>query len=222
MKRAFTLMEMLVVLAILALLASIAFRFGDRFGEGQRAAQCQAQLRAIYQALKMYKLDEGGVPPFDPLLAQDSDPTKDLNQGLWVLYNLGYIKSRRTFKCPDNEVSVRDFESEPDEERRVLLYWREMNGYQRYDEEAGQWPYQPDLGITDPSNPNYYRQLQPTSEIPRRWWPRDDTVVTWCRFHRGLYRKGNVDQDVVLFWDGRVCFVPSPANHFVSPTEGGG
>ena len=224
-RRAFTIIELLVVIAILAVLASIAFRFGDRLGEGQRVVQCQAQLKAIYQAIRMYKLDTGGVPPFIPAeysnligLAKTGDPDarrKVSEYGLNLLYVLGYIDSRRALKCPDNDLDPRGYSY-------VEVYWAEMNGYQTQDPETGEWPYLPDLGITDPSDPRYYRQLQPRGELPRRWWPSDDTVITWCRFHRGLYRKGGHDLDLVLFWDGSVEAVPAPANHFVTPTGGGG
>jgi len=223
-KEAFTIVELLVVIAILAVLASIALRFGDRLGEGQRVVQCQAQLRAIYQALKMYKLDTGGVPPFSPAEYISLPPEGRWEYGLGVLYQMGYLDNKKVFKCPDHDIDPRDF-------AQIEDYWAAMNGYQDPRDESGQfpspsnineWPYLPDLGITDRANPNFYRQLQPAGETPSRWWPSDDTVVTWCRFHRGLYRKGGEDLDLVLFWDGSVEAVPAPANHFVTPTRGGG
>lgn len=232
--KAFTLVELLVVMAILAVLASIAFRFGDRLGEGERVVQCQAQLKAIYQAIKMYKLDTGGVPPFftrdwrgpdDEVYKGylDLPPTERWKYGLGLLYQMGYLDNKKVFKCPDHDIDPRGFPSIED-------YWAAMNGYQDPRDENGQfpsptdinqWPYLPDLGITDPNDPNFYRQLQPKKVDPRRWWPADDTVVTWCRFHRGLYRKGGHDLDLVLFWDGSVEAVPAPANHFVKPPAGG-
>ncbi|HIE09168.1 MAG TPA: type II secretion system protein [Armatimonadetes bacterium] len=219
-RKALTLIELLVVIAILAVLASIAFTFGDRLGEGERVVQCQAQLKAIYRAIKMYKLDTGGVPPFYPseyeALLQDAKGGDEharqrvSEYGLNLLYALGYIDSRRVLKCPDNDVNPRDYPY-------VEVYWAEMNGYQTQDPDTLEWPYLPDLGITDPNDPRYRRQLQPATEPPHRWWPSDDTVITWCRFHRGLYRKGGRDMDIVLFWDGSVEAIPAPANHFVRP-----
>ena len=71
MKRqnAFTLMEVLVVVAILAILAAIVVpRIMDRPDEARRLA-AKADTAAIVQALKLYRLDNGNYPQTDQGLA---------------------------------------------------------------------------------------------------------------------------------------------------------
>ena len=71
MKRqnAFTLIEILVVVAILAILAAIVVpRIMDRPDEAKRVA-AKADIGAIVQALKLYRLDNGFYPATDQGLA---------------------------------------------------------------------------------------------------------------------------------------------------------
>lgn len=67
--RGFTLIEVLVVVAILAILAAIVVpRIMDRPDEAKRVA-AKADIGAIVQALKLYRLDNGGYPTTDQGLA---------------------------------------------------------------------------------------------------------------------------------------------------------
>lgn len=66
---AFTLIEVLVVVAILAILAAIVVpRIMDRPDEAKRVA-ARADVGAIVQALKLYRLDNGFYPSTDQGLA---------------------------------------------------------------------------------------------------------------------------------------------------------
>jgi len=65
----FTLMEVLVVVAILAILAAIVVpRVMDRPDEARRVA-AKADIGAIVQSLKLYRLDNGFYPSTDQGLA---------------------------------------------------------------------------------------------------------------------------------------------------------
>ena len=59
----FTLLEMLVVLGILALLATIAYPQVIRYLGIARTETARAQIAAISTALELYALDNGGFPP---------------------------------------------------------------------------------------------------------------------------------------------------------------
>jgi general secretion pathway protein G len=64
-QRAFTLIEVLVVVAILGILAAIVVpRIMDRPDEAKRVA-AKADIGAIVQALKLYRLDNGTYPATD-------------------------------------------------------------------------------------------------------------------------------------------------------------
>jgi general secretion pathway protein G len=63
--KGFTLIEVLVVVAILAILAAIVVpQIMDRPDEAKRVA-ARADIRAIVQALKLYRLDNGFYPSSD-------------------------------------------------------------------------------------------------------------------------------------------------------------
>ena len=83
----FTLIEVLVVVAILGILAAIVVpRIMDRPDEAKRVA-AKADLGAIVQALKIYRLDNGGYPTTDQgLVALVQKPTTSPVPGNWKKY----------------------------------------------------------------------------------------------------------------------------------------
>jgi prepilin-type N-terminal cleavage/methylation domain-containing protein/prepilin-type processing-associated H-X9-DG protein len=60
----FTLIELLVVIAIIAILAAILFPVFARARAKARTASCQAQLKQLAMALRMYCDDSDGYGPF--------------------------------------------------------------------------------------------------------------------------------------------------------------
>jgi general secretion pathway protein G len=85
--RAFTLIEVLVVVAILGILAAIVVpRIMDRPDEARRVA-AKADVAAIVQALKVYRLDNGAYPSTEQgLLALVQKPTTNPVPGNWKQY----------------------------------------------------------------------------------------------------------------------------------------
>lgn len=82
--RGFTLIEVLVVVAILAILAAIVVpRIMDRPDEAKRVA-AKADVSSIVQALKLYRLDNGFYPSTDQgLQALVQRPTSNPQPGNW-------------------------------------------------------------------------------------------------------------------------------------------
>ncbi len=80
----FTLIELLVVVAILGILAAIVVpRIMDRPDEARRVA-AKADIAAIAQALKLYRLDNGGYPTTDQgLIALVQKPTTNPVPANW-------------------------------------------------------------------------------------------------------------------------------------------
>ena len=127
-KGGFSLVEIVVVLAIAALLSSILFAAFKSVSEGNKKSSCQNNLVQIYQALRQYGDDhDGNFPTYNPGGEVDDAPANGL--GLWALYaypvsnkldcdkrttqlptteEMGgqsaplasYIKSPRFFHCP--------------------------------------------------------------------------------------------------------------------------
>jgi len=62
-RHGFTLVEMLVVIAIIAVLAAIAFPGFKSMLENSRATQCTANLREIFNGIQGYVQDNNGVYP---------------------------------------------------------------------------------------------------------------------------------------------------------------
>lgn len=93
----FTLVEILVVLAIAALLSSILFAAFRSVSEGNKKASCQNNLVQIYQATRLYSQDFSGESPYLNVGALDTDPSTGQppqnGLGLWALY--GYPASNR-------------------------------------------------------------------------------------------------------------------------------
>ena len=85
--RAFTLVEVLVVVAILGILAALVVpRIMDRPDEAKRVA-ARADIGAIVQALKLYRLDNGTYPSTDQgLVALVQRPTTNPAPSNWKQY----------------------------------------------------------------------------------------------------------------------------------------
>lgn len=108
-RRAFTLIEILVVLAIIALLSALLFPAFSRAREGARQTTCQTNLQQIYFATQQYFQDERRYPDslVDLLPAgakyDDGTPTGAV---LPDSVN-GYLKSGADgLKCPDDDLDV--------------------------------------------------------------------------------------------------------------------
>jgi len=209
-RRGFTLTELLVVIGIAVILLAISVPIGRSLREGNRLLACKSQMQQIGQAVKMYYLDEKGAPPL--YIGTNQDPTADAptGPGLLALYDTAYLSRRMTLHCPRDVYTM----SEDPE----FLY-----SYQRKWDDVGaeyalnRYSYLPFRGITDSGDVNYRRQLQP-GEVPSggtvavpvpdmNWVPADDTVITWCGFHKDSVSMGGEGQYLVLFWDGSVIKV---------------
>jgi prepilin-type N-terminal cleavage/methylation domain-containing protein len=120
----FTLIEMMTVIAVVAVLFAIMIPIGRRMREDNRTSMCELNLQSIYRGLKMYRLDEGAYPYLDPLGVPDADhpdagepppyhdpldptgpPTAQSwegrrHYGLLKLLDAGYITNPKTLECP--------------------------------------------------------------------------------------------------------------------------
>lgn len=61
--RGFTIIELLTVIAIIAVLAAILFPVAATVREQARASSCMSNLHQLWVAVNVYKQDEGGYPP---------------------------------------------------------------------------------------------------------------------------------------------------------------
>lgn len=93
-KTGFTLIELVVVMAIAALLSAILLPVFGNVRENSRQTGCISNLHSILIALKVYALDNSGtLPPASPDYAGR-------------LYSGGYIDNLNAFKCPNDYMLV--------------------------------------------------------------------------------------------------------------------
>lgn len=89
-RRGFTLVEVLVVLALMVLLASISLTVFSRVRERGRRATCQSNLRQMNLALRQYASDHDSF---------------DISQDNWQEALTPYIKNNQIFECPSESRS---------------------------------------------------------------------------------------------------------------------
>jgi general secretion pathway protein G len=186
----FTLMELLIVMTIMGILFAIMLPIGARMREENKVSMCQVQFQALYQAMKMYQLDEGAYPYFDPLGVPDAthpaageplafdDPGPDgtpgtgddpswgnrRHYGLLMLVDSGYLANPKSLRCPRDPES-RDPTVGPSESYCVCL---DDSGAPILDSSGiAIYKYQPNRRHQVAGEPpfvlDWYRQLTPES-----------------------------------------------------------
>ncbi len=272
--RAFTMVELMVVLAIVALLSAITFGVLSSLREGNKRGTCQANLNQLYGAARLYAQDFDGHFPF--LNASTSGPTSVQTPrgglGLWALYayppaptdalkdancnNLSddlplirnnplqdgpltaYLKAPRILHCPSDDFehpvsyatsssacatkTLRSAEQEFDPGDGVRRLNPFFLSYQTQDDAPNTATYDSFRGANVKRQLRFYSNSGGTVSTPDRRSP-DQTVVTWCRFHRklnadGTTKTGDNAPDNVLFLDGSVQSVR--ASQSVKDTTG--
>ena len=257
-QRAFTLVEMMVVLAVVALLSAITLGVVSSLREGGKRGNCQANMNQIYQSARLYAQDfDGQFPYLNAGGAPTSAQTPAGGLGLWALYAYppgandplkdancngiaddlpssrndplkdapvaAYLKTPRVLHCPSDDFdqlvsystgascatktvrsSVQEFDP-GDGVRRLNPFFL---SYQTQDDAPSAATYTSFRGADVKRQLRFYTGSAPTISTPDRRAP-DQTVVTWCRFHRhlnadGTTKTGDNSFDNVLFLDGSV------------------
>ncbi len=99
---AFTLIEILVVMAIIALLASVLFAVFSRVREKGRSAACQSNLHQIALAIQQYTQDNNGRFPTGGLYRDPPPASTTSVDSIMPHLVLPYIKSSDIFWCSSN------------------------------------------------------------------------------------------------------------------------
>lgn len=111
----FTLIEILVVIAILATLAGILLPAFARAREQARKSVCTSNLRQIAVAFDMYANDYGYLPPFCNKLDGGYPFTPETNGELLAGALQPYLRNREVFFCPsDSRAGQRTTYLQPD------------------------------------------------------------------------------------------------------------
>ena len=98
---AFTLVEILVVVAIIGILAAILFPVFGRARENARRISCLSNARQIGFGVFLYKEDYDGVFPPSAYISSDA------NRVIWADLIQPHVKNVQIFRCPSDSVSAR-------------------------------------------------------------------------------------------------------------------
>ena len=98
MRRAFTLVELLVVVALIALLAAFGIPAALKYQERSRAASCMTNLRILGAALNLYLADNDAIMPVLKL------GRERVTEDVPVIDNTldRYAGSKKPFACPSD------------------------------------------------------------------------------------------------------------------------
>lgn len=97
----FTLIELMIVIAIIAILAAILLPVFAKVREKARSANCQANLKQIGLAITMYANDyDETLPDSQPLFCMLPTATNGRRSNAWQGAIMPYVKNIRIFVCP--------------------------------------------------------------------------------------------------------------------------
>lgn len=214
-KAGVTLLEMMVVLGLVALLATILIPIFGGIRARQRRTSCASNLRALAEAILMYRDDYRAFPPdvteswggkkalglyYLNYLSQRPKPAG----ALYGIAEADYLPNDALLHCPSNPVGQPSY----DDLKAGAPTAAFLGGYN-----ADDWFYRRDwdaalkaMGFSGWPTMGKRNLMQP--------YPPDDTVVTWCTMHRNAQPTSTLqgltfnpergDRDLVLFVDGSV------------------
>ncbi len=211
----FTMIELLTVIAIIAILAAIIFPVFAQVRARTREASCRNNMTQISNAINQYHEQWGVYPDFiEPVRADFGLGLQDISR----LYPQ-YLKSLDVFHCPNSDIV-------PDSPNvtaagQAIRRWPDPNGqpvllpngnpvffFQRFSYNAQPVPNRVGVQWEMHYTKDWTLQLGNISDIPRQLKyknPAADTVVTWCTHHAGYDGVGNCSGNIlVLFLDGRI------------------
>lgn len=99
MRRAFTLLELLVVIVLVAVLATLTMAVAGRYAEKGRAVSCMSNLRSLGSALNLYLGENNAIMPTLQLGRKSKD------EDVPVIDNTldHYIPDKKVFACPSDK-----------------------------------------------------------------------------------------------------------------------
>jgi type II secretory pathway pseudopilin PulG len=207
--------ELLTVIAVIAILAAIIFPVFSVVRRNVHKAQCTSNLHSLAQAIKLYKDDYRAYPDalYGYLIEGGGERT--------FLYPQ-YIRDKSGFRCPVNPHQLSNPEPRPGIHGTFGIPMTiDATGarvaYPIWDSYDGSLV--PHNAPTSPYVVHYLKKWTPglvgATDEPRQLiyrTPPDNTVVTWCTYHRDYRTDGQPSAgstDLVLYLDGRVKPTPS-------------
>ena len=96
-----TLLELLLVIAALAILAALVFPAYSMFKRKAEDAACMSNLRSLHASFSSYLQDHSFVWPQSPFLQDNADDSSESEEAKWYFEQLKeYGPTRETWLCP--------------------------------------------------------------------------------------------------------------------------
>lgn len=221
-RRGFTLLELLTVIAIIAILAGLLFPVFNQVRESARKSSCMSNMHQIVQALKVYKDDWHAYPEtlyggqYSGAAGCTAYPAGLVRKGLFP----EYVKSEDVFVCPDAAVKL----SEAGRNKLIYATNRSQGAQTCWGTpEFSSYDFQYIPNAAGGAQELHYTKkwtapgtlLSSESQRQLVWRePPDSTVVTWCGYHAGLTAVDKPAQGgmyLVAFLGGNVKAIPAQA-----------
>jgi prepilin-type N-terminal cleavage/methylation domain-containing protein len=159
----FTLVEILTVMAIIAVLFVLLFPVFTGVRNKARETQCVSQMRQIVTALNLYRQD------FDEKDTGASYVDLSLPKRVSVLVTLGSLKEKSIFLCPDRFVAITA------DDPRVLSHYIFYDAY--------------NVTYADPANPGH--DVYRSTNFAEKYTQDSSFPAICCPYHDAAYYGGN-------------------------------
>ncbi|MDB4662798.1 type II secretion system GspH family protein [Verrucomicrobiales bacterium] len=107
--RGMTLLEILVVFAVVAILAGVVISISDSFRKRAETAQCLSKMRTVHSGLSSYLIDQGHWPQLPPEAMEFSE-TEYFT--FWMKSIEPYGISEENWLCPSDKINKEKFKKE--------------------------------------------------------------------------------------------------------------
>ncbi len=144
----FTLIELMVVIAIIGVLVAILFPVFSSAREKARQTKCQTQLMQLVTALNEFHADKG----YYPLAPQYNDPPGRYEGGFSALYP-DYVTDRDLFICPDDREALQNLGDCHD---RVYCSYNGLIDWDDVNSDSNTWEFLPLTSLGQAILYNYY------------------------------------------------------------------
>ena len=135
----FTLIELMVVIAVIGILVAILFPVFSTAREKGRQTKCQAHLMQLVTALQEFRTNEGHYPPA-PYYDDFTDPGNPRYEGGFSALYPDYVTDRDLFICPDDVEAQQNAQQCRD---RVYCSYNGIVDWDDVDGDGNTWEFLP-------------------------------------------------------------------------------